>query len=104
MTSRTWLRLALVAVTVACAWLTSSRLRVSTDVAALLPGRGDAAALAAWSRAFGGADNWGGLVDGGGERVRLVEIAVEVAEEGEGFAFGGARREPGDEWRDLVGE
>jgi predicted RND superfamily exporter protein len=56
MTSRTWLRLALVAATVACAWLTSSRLRVSTDVSALLPGRGDAAALAAWSRAFGGAD------------------------------------------------
>ena len=34
----------------------SSRLRVSTDVSALLPGRGDAAALSAWTRAFGGAE------------------------------------------------
>ncbi len=56
MTSRRWLRLALVVATVVCAWLTSARLRVSTDVAALLPDSGDAAALSTWTRAFGGGD------------------------------------------------
>lgn len=50
---RSW-RIALVLVTVACAWLTASRLRVSTDISALLPESGDAWALARWTRASGG--------------------------------------------------
>jgi predicted RND superfamily exporter protein len=56
MSLRTWSRLAVVVATVACAWLTAARLRVSTDISALLPGGGDAATLATWSRAFGGGD------------------------------------------------
>jgi predicted exporter len=47
---------ALVALSVASAWLTATRLRVSSDLAALLPDTGDAAALVRWTRAFGGRD------------------------------------------------
>jgi predicted RND superfamily exporter protein len=55
--SRRWLlRVALVVATVACAWLTSTRLRVSSDLTTLFPDRGDAAALARWTRAFGGSE------------------------------------------------
>jgi predicted RND superfamily exporter protein len=56
MNLRAWLRTAVVVTTVGCTWLTAARLRVSTDISALLPGGGDAAALATWSRVFGGGD------------------------------------------------
>ncbi len=56
MSVRTWSRVAVVVATVICVWLTASRLRVSTDISALLPEGGDAATLATWSRAFGGGD------------------------------------------------
>jgi predicted exporter len=49
-------RVALVLVTVACAWLTASRLTLSTDVSTLFPESGDAGALGRWTRAFGGRD------------------------------------------------
>jgi len=56
MSLRAWLRIAVVVVTVVCSWLTATRLRVSTDISALLPAGGDAAALGTWSRVFGGGD------------------------------------------------
>jgi uncharacterized protein len=46
----------MVLLTVACAWLTASRLRVSSDISALLPESGDAWALARWTRASGGSE------------------------------------------------
>ncbi len=46
-------RTAVVLLTVAAAWLTASRLRVSSDLAALFPDSGDAWALARWTRASG---------------------------------------------------
>jgi uncharacterized protein len=50
-----WLvRVALVVATVACGWLTATRLHVSGDLSTLFPQRGDAAALVRWTRAFGG--------------------------------------------------
>jgi len=80
MTGRKWLRIALVVATVACAWLTSVRLRVSTDVAALLPGSGDAAALSAWTRAFGGGEPALLLVRGArAEDVAAVTDALTAA-------------------------
>ena len=84
MTTRVWLRIALVAATVACAWLTSYRLRVSTDVSALLPASGDAAALAAWTRAFGGGDP--ALVLVRGERPDDVASATGALVEALGHA------------------
>jgi uncharacterized protein len=58
MTAR-WLRaraalFAIIAVTLVTTWLTVARLRVSTDLSSLFPSSGDAAALARWTRAFGG--------------------------------------------------
>jgi predicted exporter len=50
---RGW-RPAVVLLTVVCAWLTASRLRVSSDLSALLPEAGDAWALARWTRGAGG--------------------------------------------------
>src|SRR5579872_2859136 len=47
---------AMVAATVLGTWLTATRLHVSTDMAALFPDSGDAAALARFTRAFGGRD------------------------------------------------
>jgi uncharacterized protein len=84
----TWLRLALVLVTVACAWLTFARLRVSSDVAVLFPERGDAAALARFVRAFGGGDFAAFLVRGAdpadveaaaGELAKALEPRPSVA-------------------------
>ncbi|MGD0676947.1 MAG: MMPL family transporter [Polyangiaceae bacterium] len=43
-------------VTLICTWLTVAKLRVSTDLSALFPDSGEAAALARWTRAFGGRD------------------------------------------------
>jgi predicted exporter len=54
MIGRWLLRVSLVVVTVACTWLTASRLRISGDLSTLFPERGDAAALVRWTRAFGG--------------------------------------------------
>jgi predicted exporter len=62
---RLWTRLAIVLVTVACAWLTAARLHVSGDLSALFPESGDAGALARWTRAFGGRDPAIVLVRGG---------------------------------------
>ena len=47
------LRAALVVVTIACAWLTVTKLRMSGDLSTLLPDSGDAGALARWTHAFG---------------------------------------------------
>ncbi|HEY3819170.1 MAG TPA: MMPL family transporter [Polyangiaceae bacterium] len=49
-------RVALVVVTLACAWLTWSKLALSTDLSTLFPESGDAGALGRWTRAFGGRD------------------------------------------------
>jgi predicted RND superfamily exporter protein len=76
MTARVWLRIAIVVATVACAWLTAYRLRISTDVSALLPASGDAAALAAWTRAFGGGDP--ALVLVRGDRPEEVASAADA--------------------------
>jgi predicted RND superfamily exporter protein len=51
-----WLSISLVLVTVVTAWLTASRLRLSSDISALFPQSGEAAALVRWSKAFGGRD------------------------------------------------
>ena len=49
-------RIAVVLVTVACAWLTATRLSLSGDLTSLFPDKGDAAALGRFTRAFGGGD------------------------------------------------
>jgi predicted exporter len=52
-----WLaRAALLVVTLACAWLTASRLTLSSDLSTLFPESGDAGALGRWTHAFGGRD------------------------------------------------
>jgi uncharacterized protein len=51
-----WVRLLLVLVTVASAWLTGARLHLSSDLSTLFPESGDAGALVRWNRAFGGRD------------------------------------------------
>jgi predicted exporter len=53
--ARSWAVVAMsLAATAAGLWLTATRLRVSTNLAALFPDSGEAAALARWTRAFGG--------------------------------------------------
>jgi uncharacterized protein len=54
--SISWVRIALIAVTVACAWLTAERLHLSSDLSTLFPESGQAGALVRWTRAFGGRD------------------------------------------------
>jgi predicted exporter len=74
--TRLW-RVALVAVTLGCAWLTATRLHVSSDLSTLFPAGGDAAALGRWTRAFGGRDPVVVLVRGGEPRdVATVADAV----------------------------
>jgi predicted exporter len=51
-----WVPVVLVAVTIASAWLTVARLRLSSDLSTLFPESGDAAALVRWNGAFGGRD------------------------------------------------
>jgi predicted RND superfamily exporter protein len=52
-----WAAVALaLACTLVAGWLTATRLRVSTNLAELFPESGEAAALARWTRAFGGHD------------------------------------------------
>jgi predicted RND superfamily exporter protein len=71
--------LAVVALTVACAWLTAAKLRVSSDVSTLFPNSGDAAALGRFTRAFGGRDPAVVLVRG--ERAEDVSaVADGIAE------------------------
>ena len=53
---RLWLRLAVVVLTVACAWLTYAKLRITSDLSTLFPATGDAAALSRWTHAFGARD------------------------------------------------
>ena len=50
------LRVAVVVATVLCAWLTYAKLRVTSDLSALFPASGDAAALSRWTHAFGARD------------------------------------------------
>jgi predicted exporter len=55
--TRRWLaRVLLVAVTVACGWLTASKLTLSSDLSTLFPENGDAGVLGRWTHAFGGRD------------------------------------------------
>jgi hypothetical protein len=50
-----WLaRALLLAVTLACVWLTWSKLTLSTDLSTLFPRNGDAGALGRWTHVFGG--------------------------------------------------
>lgn len=49
-------RCAVVIATLACAWLTFAKLRVTSDLSTLFPANGDAAQLARWTRAFGARD------------------------------------------------
>ena len=56
MRSFSWVRLLLVVTTVASAWLTWSRLHLSSDLSTLFPRSGDAGALVRWNHAFGGRD------------------------------------------------
>jgi predicted RND superfamily exporter protein len=77
--ARGWVAsLAVVALTVACAWLTAARLRVSSDISTLFPDSGDAAALSRFTRAFGGRDPAVVLVRG--------ERAEDVAAVADGIA------------------
>lgn len=66
---------AFVAATVACGWLTATRLHVSSDLSTLFPERGDAAALVRWTRAFGGREPLVVLVRG--ERPQDVEAVAD---------------------------
>jgi uncharacterized protein len=75
-TSARALRAALVVLTIASGWLTVGRLRLSGDLATLLPESGDAGALARWTRAFGVRDPAIVLVRG--ERAEEVEAAADI--------------------------
>ncbi len=74
------LRAALVVLTVASAWLTATALHVTTDLSALFPDSGEAAALARWTRAFGGRDPAMVLVRG--ERSEDVALTADAIAEG----------------------
>jgi uncharacterized protein len=56
MRSFSWVRLLLVVATVMSAWLTATRLHLSSDLSTLFPRSGDAGALVRWNHAFGGRD------------------------------------------------
>ena len=84
MSLRACLRIVVVVATVVCTWLTASRLRVSTDISALLPSGGDAAALTTWTRAFGGGDP--ALVLVRGDRPEEVAAAADSLVEALGHA------------------
>jgi predicted RND superfamily exporter protein len=70
------LRVVLVLVTIASAWLTASKLRMSGDLSTLLPESGDAGALARWTHAFGVRDPAIVLVRG--ERAADVQAAADM--------------------------
>ena len=69
-------RVLLVLLTIASAWLTASKLRMSGDLSTLLPESGDAGALSRWTHAFGMRDPAIVLVRG--PDPRDVEAAAEV--------------------------
>lgn len=65
--------LALLVLIAAAAWVVATRVRLSPDVGPLLPDRGEAAALGAYARAFGGGDPGLVLIEGDDpEEVRLT--------------------------------
>ena len=70
-------RVALVVATAACVWLILTRLTVSSDLSALFPGREKSAALARFTRVFGGGDL--GIVLLQGESAADVEAAAHDA-------------------------
>ena len=73
-------RLVVVAVVVAAAALSLSRVRLSPDIGDLLPDRGDAAALSEWLRAFGGGDPGLVLVEADDPRVAEEAASALVIE------------------------
>jgi predicted RND superfamily exporter protein len=70
------LRAALVFVTIASAWLTATKLRMSGDLSTLLPESGDAGALVRWTHAFGVRDPAIVLVRG--QRPEDVQAAADA--------------------------
>jgi hypothetical protein len=73
-------RALLLVVTVACGWLTASRLTLSSDLSTLFPESGDAGALGRWTHAFGGRDPVLVLVRGDKpEDVAAVAEAIAVS-------------------------
>src|SRR5580704_17469620 len=77
--SLSWVRLALIVATAACAWLTVVRLHLSSDLSTLFPESGDAGALVRWTRAFGGRDPALVLVRGP-VAADVERLAADVAE------------------------
>jgi predicted RND superfamily exporter protein len=77
--ARAALPAAIVVVSVACAWLTAVRLRVTGDLSTLFPESGDAAALGRFTRAFGGRDPAVLLVRGPNAD-DVTQVAAGVAE------------------------
>jgi len=59
-----WLPVAMILATLVSAWLTATRLHISSDLSALFPDRAASAALARFVRAFGGGDFGAALVRG----------------------------------------
>ncbi len=72
-------RVAVVMLTVVSVWLTAAKLRVAGDVSTLFPDSGDAAALARFTRAFGGRDPAVVLVRGQSAR-DVASVAESIAE------------------------
>ena len=73
------LRIALVMVTLMAGFLTFARLRLSPDLSALFPDRGEAAGLARFTHAFGGGD-FGALLVRGDSEGEVEEAARAVIE------------------------
>ena len=69
-------RVLLVLLTIASAWLTVSKLRMSGDLSTLLPESGDAGALARWTHAFGMRDP--AIILLRGPNPREVDAAADV--------------------------
>lgn len=74
------IRIVVVIATLACAWLTSAKLRVTSDLSTLFPATGDAAALSRWTHAFGGRDPAVILVRGG-DPEDVATVAEGIARE-----------------------
>ncbi len=70
------LRFALIVATIASAWLTADKLRLSGDLSTMLPESGDAATLVRWTRAFGVRDPAIVLVRG--QRADDVQAAADM--------------------------
>src|SRR5580698_649553 len=78
MTRRLWLPLAMVVATLLSAWLTATRLHVTSDLSALFPDRTASVALGRFVRAFGGGDVAAVLVRGK-EPADVEKAALELA-------------------------